>query len=31
VDDLNNFSIALEGHQGRSLFVSPTDAAEPVT
>jgi trehalose synthase len=31
VDDLNNFSIALDGHQGRSLFVSPTDAAEPST
>jgi hypothetical protein len=31
VDDLHSFSIALDGHQGRSLFVSPTDATEPAT
>jgi trehalose synthase len=30
VDDLHSFSIALDGHQGRSLFVSPTDATEPM-
>lgn len=31
VDDLHSFSIALDGHQGRSLFVSPTDTTEPMT
>jgi trehalose synthase len=31
VDDLHSFSIALDGHQGRSLFVAPTDTAEPLT
>jgi maltose alpha-D-glucosyltransferase/alpha-amylase len=31
VDDLHSFSIALDGHQGRSLFVAPADAAEPLT
>ena len=31
VDDLHSFSIALDGHQGRSLFVSPTDTTEAVT
>jgi trehalose synthase len=31
VDDLHSFRIALDGHQGRSLFVSPTDTAEAVT
>jgi trehalose synthase len=31
VDDLHSFSIALDGHQGRSLFVSPTDTTEPLT
>jgi hypothetical protein len=29
VDDLHSFSIALDGHQGRSLFVSPGSADEP--
>ena len=31
VDDLHSFSIALDGHQGRSLFVAPADAAGPLT
>ncbi|HEY5249987.1 MAG TPA: maltose alpha-D-glucosyltransferase, partial [Dermatophilaceae bacterium] len=31
VDDLHSFSIALDGHQGRSLFVSPTDTGELLT
>ncbi|MDQ1537923.1 MAG: hypothetical protein QOE58_2316 [Actinomycetota bacterium] len=32
VDNLHSFSIALDGHQGRSLFVSPEEApAEPLT
>jgi trehalose synthase len=31
VDDLHSFSIALDGHQGRSLFLAPKDAAEPAT
>jgi hypothetical protein len=30
LDDLHSFSIALDGHQGRSLFVAPKDDAEPV-
>ena len=29
VDDLHSFSIALEGHQGRSLFVSQPAGAQP--
>ena len=29
VDDLHSFSIVLDGHQGRSLFVSPGSDAEP--
>jgi len=29
VDDLHSFSIALDGHQGRSLFLSPGSATEP--
>jgi trehalose synthase len=28
VDDLHSFSIALDGHQGRSLFVSPPEVGE---
>ena len=31
VDDLHSFSLALDRHQGRSLFVSPADAVEPTT
>jgi len=31
VDDLHSFSIALDGHQGRSLFLSPADAPEPTS
>jgi hypothetical protein len=31
VDDLHSFSIALDGHQGRSLFVSPQDDDETLT
>jgi trehalose synthase len=30
VDDLHSFSIALDGHQGRSLFLSPAAGAEPL-
>jgi hypothetical protein len=30
VDDLHSFSIALDGHQGRSLFLSPAEEAEPL-
>jgi len=29
VDDLHSFSIALDGHQGRSLFVSRAEGTEP--
>jgi hypothetical protein len=29
VDDLHSFSIALDGHQGRSLFLSRAEEAEP--
>jgi maltose alpha-D-glucosyltransferase/alpha-amylase len=29
VDDLHSFSIALEGHQGRSLFISQPAGARP--
>jgi trehalose synthase len=29
VDDLHSFHITLEGHQGRSLFISPADGARP--
>jgi trehalose synthase len=29
VDDLHTFSISLDGHQGRSLFISPAEEAEP--
>jgi len=28
VDDLHSFSISLDGHQGRSLFVSPAGATK---
>jgi len=31
VDNLRSFSIALDGHQGRSLFLSPADDFEPTT
>ena len=31
VDDLHSFSIALDGHHGRSLFISPTYTSEPLT
>ena len=31
VDDLHSFSLALDRHQGRSLFVSPADAVEPTS